>query len=81
MTAGIFQTLEVVGLVAASLAKERARGVEPLTTAGAGTSELIPSSCTLVVAPPTLVSQWLAEVSKSVQPSLGIRIAKYASRS
>jgi len=50
---GLGKTLEVLGLVVSTLHLP----VEPPDVAG-----LIPSKSTLIVVPPTLVSQWLAEV-------------------
>ena len=86
---GLGKTLEIVGLVVASLARD-AEAAAAAGGGGGGDDDeadeaeepmgrvgLIPSKATLIVAPPTLVSQWLAEVAKSTTPTLGLRLAKY----
>ncbi|KOO29940.1 snf2 super family [Chrysochromulina tobinii] len=64
---GLGKTLEVVALVLATLA-------QPLEPTAEG---CLPSRATLIVVPPTLVSQWLAEITKSVGAGSPLRVAKY----
>ena len=64
---GLGKTLEVVALVLATLA-------QPLEPPAEG---CLPSRATLIVVPPALVSQWLAEITKSVGAGSPLRVAKY----
>lgn len=63
---GLGKTVEVVGLVLSTLHL-------PAETA----PSMLPSRSTLVVVPPALVAQWMAEVQKSVHGASTLRVAKY----
>lgn len=65
---GLGKTLEVVGLVLSTLNL-------PLETPPS--SAFLPSRSTLVVVPPALVSQWLAEIQKSIGGASTLSVAKY----
>lgn len=39
--------------------------------------DTLPSRCTLIVVPPTLISQWLSEIQKSLGPSAALAVTKY----
>ena len=66
---GLGKTLEVVGLVVAT--------AHLPIEAPPNDASLLPSRATLVVVPPTLVSQWLAEIAKSLGPASALRVTKY----
>jgi SNF2 family DNA or RNA helicase len=65
---GLGKTLEVVGLVLCTLS------LPPETPP---TPAFIPSCATLIVVPPALVSQWMAEVQKSIGGTSTLTVAKY----
>ena len=65
---GLGKTLEVVGLVLSTLHLP----IETPPLPG-----LLPSRSTLIVVPPTLVSQWLAEITKSLEEDTSVTVAKY----
>ena len=65
---GLGKTLEIVGLVISTLEM-------PMDEAPEGT---LPSRATLIVVPPTLVSQWVVEIRKSVGEHSTLRVEKYA---
>ena len=64
---GLGKTVELVALILSTLDL-------PAPAAVDGT---IPSKATLIIVPPTLVSQWMAEIRKSVGANSTLKYSKY----